>query len=161
MLAWFLLRLLCTVRCRRQAACSEPVPRESMKTEPSKKQISTHKGLLLIAIVIAGITAVNLVRHWSQSAASDGFAVQTADGQKAVAIFTTDSCTYCAAAKRFLADKNVPYTEFNLDHSEKARQVFGMLNGRGVPLILVGKQRLNGYDPGTLSKMLVKQGLLQ
>jgi glutaredoxin len=128
-----------------------------MKSDTPPKQISTRKGVLLMALVIAAITLVSLVRHWAQNEAQanpEDWTPQT------VAIFTNDSCTYCAAAKRFLADKNVPYTEFNLDHSEKARQVFGMLNGRGVPLILVGKQRLNGYDPGTLSKMLVKQGLL-
>jgi glutaredoxin len=132
-----------------------------METDPPRKQISTRQGLLLIAFVIAGITAVSLVRHWSQAATSKGFAAQTADGQKAVAIFTTDSCTYCAAAKQFLAKKKVAYTEFNLDRSDKARQVFGMLNGRGVPLIIVGESRLVGFDPGVLSRVLKEQGILQ
>jgi glutaredoxin len=132
-----------------------------METDPPRKQISTRQGLLLIALVIAGITAVSLARHWSQAATSDGFVVQTADGQKAVAIFTTDSCTYCAAAKQFLAQKKVPYTEFNLDRSEKARQVFGMLNGRGVPLIIVGESRLVGFDAGVLGRVLVEEGILQ
>jgi mycoredoxin len=132
-----------------------------MKTDPPARQISTRQGLLLIAFVIAGITAVSLVRHWSQAATSDGIVVQTTDGQKAVAIFTTDSCTYCAAAKQFLAKKKVAYTEFNLDRSEKARQVFGMLNGRGVPLIIVGERRLVGFDAGMLGRMLSEEGILR
>jgi mycoredoxin len=132
-----------------------------MKAEPPQKQISTRKGLLLIAIVIAGITAVSLVRHWSQAATSNGFVVQTSDGEKSVAIFTTDSCTYCAAAKQYLAEKKVAYTEFNLDHSDKARQVFGMLNGRGVPLIIVGESRLVGFDAAVLGRVLKEQGILQ
>ena len=132
-----------------------------MKAESPQKQISTRKGVLLIAIVIAGITVISLVRHWSQAANSDGFALQTADGQKLVAIFTTDSCTYCAAAKKFLAEKKVVYTEFNLDRSEKARQVFGMLNGRGVPLIIVGERRLVGFDAGMLGRMLSEEGILR
>jgi glutaredoxin len=132
-----------------------------MKAQSPQKQISTRKGLLLIAIVIAGITVVSLVRHWSQAATAKGFAVQTAEGQKAVAIFTTDSCTYCAAAKQYFAQKKVAYTEFNLDHSDKARQVFGMLNGRGVPLIVVGERRLVGFDAAVLGRVLKEQGILQ
>jgi glutaredoxin len=133
-----------------------------MKADPSGKQISTRKGVLLIAVVVAGIALINLVRHWSPAqATSRGVAMQTADGQRLVAVFTTDSCTYCAAAKRFLAEKQVPYTEFNLDHSDKARQVFGMLNGRGVPLIIVGEQRLVGFDPGMLGRVLSEQGFLR
>jgi glutaredoxin len=132
-----------------------------MKAEPPEKQISTRKGMLLIAIIILGITAVSLVRHWSQTQASKGIVVQTEEGRNTVAIFTTDSCTYCAAVKQFLDQKKVAYTEFNLDRSEKARQVFGMLGGRGVPLIIVGESRLVGFDPGLLGRMLKEQGILQ
>ena len=129
-----------------------------MKSDTPPKQISTRQGVVLIALVVAAITLISLVRHWAQNEAQANPSDWT---PQTVAIFTNDSCTYCADAKQFLTDKKVPFTEFNLDHSEKARQVFGILNGRGVPLILVGKQRLNGYDQKTLSKILVKQGLLQ
>lgn len=133
-----------------------------MTADQPGKQISTRNGVLLIAVVVAGIALISLVRHWSPAqATSGGVAMQTADGQKLVALFTTDSCTYCAAAKRFLAEKQVPYTEFNLDHSDKARQVFGMLGGRGVPLIIVGEQRLVGFDPGMLARVLSEQGFLR
>ena len=126
-----------------------------MNTDPSNRHISTRHGLLLIAVVVAAITVISLVRHRPVVEATSGdLAVQTADGQKAVAIFTTDSCSYCAAAKQFLEEKQVAYTEFNLDHSDKARQVFGVLGGRGVPLIIVGKQRLVGFDQGMLSRAL-------
>jgi mycoredoxin len=133
-----------------------------MKAEPLQKQISTRKGLLLIAIVLVAVTAISLVRHWSQTrAVSNGLAVQTADGHKVVAIFTTDACPYCAAAKKFLTEKQVDFLEFNLDHSKKARQVFGMLNGRGVPMIIVGESRLVGFDAARLNRVLVEQGILQ
>jgi glutaredoxin len=133
-----------------------------MSADPSSRQISTRKGVLLIAVFIAGITLVSLVRHWSQAQVSaGGIAVQTSDGQRAVAIFTTDSCTYCRAAKKFLEQKRVAYTEFNLDRSDKARQVFGMLGGRGVPLIIVGEQRLVGFDQQSLTRLLVEQGFLR
>jgi glutaredoxin len=133
-----------------------------MTSDQPDRQISTRKGVLLIAIVIAGIGLVSLVRHWSQAqATSGGIAVQTEEGKTAVGIFTTDSCTYCAAAKKFLEQKKVAYTEFNLDRSDKARQVFGMLGGRGVPLIIVGEQRLVGFDPGVLGRVLVEQGILR
>jgi glutaredoxin len=133
-----------------------------MSADQPGKQISTRKGVLLIAIVVVAISLISLVRHWSQAQATPGgFAVQTQDGQNAVAIFTTDSCTYCAAAKQYLAQKKVAYTEFNLDHSDKARQFFGMLGGRGVPLIIVGEQRLVGFDQQSLTRLLVEQGFLR
>ncbi|MDJ0781558.1 MAG: glutaredoxin family protein [Desulfosarcinaceae bacterium] len=133
-----------------------------MNAESSNRDISTRKGLLIIAIVVAAIALISLVRHWSQAdATASGVAVIGEDGHQGVAIFTTDTCTYCAAAKQFLAEKRVPFTEFNLDQSVKARQVFGMLNGRGVPLIIVGQQRLVGFDPGLLQRVLKEQGILR
>ena len=132
-----------------------------MDAAPPNRQISTRKGVALIVFVIAAISVISLVRHWAQAQpASGGIVMQTADGRQAVGIFTSDSCTYCAAAKQYLTEKAVAFKEFNLDHSDEARQVFGMLGGRGVPLIIVGDQRLVGFDPGMLGRVPAEQGFL-
>ena len=41
----------------------------------------------------------------------------------------------------------------------EARSEYDRLGARGVPVILVGRQRMDGYDQGRLESMLRSEGL--
>ena len=75
-----------------------------------------------------------------------------------VVIYTTSRCGYCSEAKAFLARKGIDYMEYDVETTGKGRRDFRRLQGEGVPIILVGKQRLNGYSEARLSRMLSKAG---
>jgi glutaredoxin len=71
-----------------------------------------------------------------------------------VQIFTTAWCGYCRKAKAQLAARGVPYREVDVEESDSGRREFAALRGRGVPVILVGSQRMDGYDANGLDAML-------
>ena len=75
-----------------------------------------------------------------------------------VRIFTAVWCGYCKRAKAHLAEKGVPYEELDVETSEQGRNEFSRLGGRGVPLILVGSQRMDGFDARGLDAMLAGAG---
>jgi glutaredoxin len=75
-----------------------------------------------------------------------------------VRIYTTSWCGYCKRAKAHLAAKGVPYDEIDVETSESGRTEFSKLGGRGVPVILVGNQRMNGFDAAALDTMLAQAG---
>jgi glutaredoxin len=75
-----------------------------------------------------------------------------------VQIFTTAWCGYCRKAKAQLAARGVPYREVDVEGSDSGRREFASLRGRGVPVILVGSQRMDGYDATRLDAMLGQAG---
>ena len=64
-----------------------------------------------------------------------------------VKIFTTPYCPYCHAAKDFLAEKGVPFTEVDVagDFAERAR-LADVTGSRTVPQIFIGERSIGGYD---------------
>jgi glutaredoxin len=75
-----------------------------------------------------------------------------------VRIYTVPWCGYCNKAKSHLAAKRVPYDEVNVGASERGRAEFLQLGGRGVPVILAGNQRMDGFDAARLNAMLAEAG---
>ena len=78
-------------------------------------------------------------------------------GQKVV-IYTTKRCAYCKKAKAFFANHRIPFTEYDVEHSGKGRRDYKKLDGRGVPIIMVGNRRLNGFSEAYLTAALKKAG---
>ena len=78
--------------------------------------------------------------------------------QAKVVIYTTSRCGYCSKAKAFLARNGISYVEHDVETTGKGRRDFRRLQGKGVPIILVGEQRLNGYSELRLSRMLSNAG---
>jgi glutaredoxin len=64
-----------------------------------------------------------------------------------VVIYTAEWCGVCRNAKRYLQKKGVSYQEFDVDKSPKGRRDYKQLKGTGVPIILVGEKRMNGFSP--------------
>jgi glutaredoxin len=65
---------------------------------------------------------------------------------KRVIMYSAEWCGVCKRAKTYFQRKSVPYAERDIDKSKKARAGYDKLNGKGVPVILVGKIRLNGFS---------------
>ncbi len=96
---------------------------------------------------IQGPAVVSTIRDTSATKAKDK-----------VRIYTAVWCGYCKRAKAHLAAKGVPYDELDVETSERGRSEFAQLSGRGVPVILVGSQRMDGFDANGLDAMLAGAG---
>ncbi|MEM1268079.1 MAG: glutaredoxin 3 [Pseudomonadota bacterium] len=67
---------------------------------------------------------------------------------KPVEIYTTSICGYCAAAKRLLSSKAVPYTEIDVMRTpeKRAEMIERSGGGRTVPQIFIGGTPVGGFD---------------
>lgn len=83
-----------------------------------------------------------------------GSAPTIAAGGKRVVMYSTARCPACTRAKAYFAKKGVPYEERDLDRSPEARDAFQKLGGRGVPLIMVGNERMDGFSSDRLDQLL-------
>lgn len=77
----------------------------------------------------------------------------------AVRMFVTQSCPYCKKAKAYLNKRGTPFEELDIERSRRAKAEYERLGGKGVPVTLVGGQRINGFDAEELEQILKDAGL--
>ncbi|NEZ05097.1 glutaredoxin family protein [Wenzhouxiangella sp. XN201] len=66
--------------------------------------------------------------------------------QPRVVMYATDWCPYCAKAREYFADNGIRYTEYDIDNDPAARRRYDAMDATGVPVILVGDTRINGFS---------------
>ncbi len=71
-----------------------------------------------------------------------------------VVMYTTPTCGFCHRAKAYFDQRGIPFTERDISRSSQARRQFKMLNGRGVPLIVIGDQRIAGFNQAAIDRAL-------
>ncbi len=85
---------------------------------------------------------------------------QAAKNGSTVKILSTTWCEVCKKAKAYLSEKDVAFRDYDVERSETGRREYKKLNGKGVPIIFVGDQRMDGFDRSKLEAILIKNGLL-
>jgi len=73
--------------------------------------------------------------------------------KKKVVMYSTENCGYCKKAKAYFNAKGISYSERDINKDESARRQWQKLNGTGVPLILVGKNKMSGFSVARFEKM--------
>lgn len=71
-----------------------------------------------------------------------------------VQVYTTRSCGYCKLLRRYLAARGIPYAEYDIETNRTAWLAFKASGGQGVPFVVIGAQRIHGFNPVALEKAL-------
>ncbi|MEJ5304798.1 MAG: glutaredoxin domain-containing protein [Ignavibacteria bacterium] len=75
--------------------------------------------------------------------------------QPKVIIFTTPTCSFCNAAKRYFREKNIRFTEVDVSRDQKAAMDMYRRTGQmGVPVILINNRPIVGFDVNKINQML-------
>lgn len=63
-----------------------------------------------------------------------------------VVMYSAVWCGVCKRARQYFKTHKIPFKEYDVETSEKGKKDFVRMMGRGVPIILIGKKRMNGFD---------------
>ncbi len=63
-----------------------------------------------------------------------------------VVMYSAVWCGICKKARQYFQANNIPFREYDIEQSERGRQDYARLRARGVPIIFVGKQRMDGFS---------------
>jgi glutaredoxin len=66
--------------------------------------------------------------------------------QKKLIMYSTTWCGVCKRAKKYFQKNSIAFTEYDVEKSSKGKRDYKKMNGKGVPIFLIGKKRLNGFD---------------
>lgn len=72
--------------------------------------------------------------------------------QEKVVMYTSTHCGYCAKAREYLASNGISFKEKNIETSAKYQREFDKIEGKGVPVILWGEKRMNGFSASGFEK---------
>lgn len=75
-----------------------------------------------------------------------GAAAAPDSSPKRVVLYGTSWCGYCKKARAYFRSRNIPFTDLDVENDAGAKVQFNALGGRGVPVILVGDNRINGFS---------------
>lgn len=65
---------------------------------------------------------------------------------KRVVMYSTAWCGYCKKARRYFEKKSISYTEYDIEKNKRAKKQYNKMGATGVPVILVGRKRMNGFS---------------
>lgn len=76
-----------------------------------------------------------------------------------VKVYSSPTCAYCHQAKRFLSERGISFTEYDVSVNRAAAEEVIRLTGQmGVPVVVVDDQIVVGFDRARLEHLLAKGG---
>ncbi len=78
-----------------------------------------------------------------------------ATSQPKVVIFTTPTCSFCNAAKRYFREKKIKFKDIDVSRDQRAARDMVRLTGQsGVPVILINNRPIVGFDKSKINRLL-------
>lgn len=71
----------------------------------------------------------------------------TINGSKKVKFYMASWCSYCKRMEKFLNESKIPYDKFDVEKDLEGRKAYQKLMARGVPVLVVDRTVIRGYDP--------------
>jgi glutaredoxin-like YruB-family protein len=76
-------------------------------------------------------------------------------GQKRVIVFSTPSCTYCNAAKKYFRQQGIRFRDVDVSKDQAAARDMVRRSGQqGVPVIDIGGRIIVGFDRPKIDQLL-------
>lgn len=106
------------------------------------------KYLFLIALLFCGNLCANPAAEPLQIAAMADYGTE----QKVV-MYATSWCPYCQQARNYFRQQGISYTEYDIERDAEAKHRYQAFGGRGIPVIFVGKRRMNGFSASGFNRI--------
>lgn len=115
-----------------------------------------------VAILAAGLAigwGAPRAYQWLKPAYSEGdYSAYYAGTATNIAVYGTPTCQYCAKTRAFLSKHHIQFADFDVTKDDKARRDYASLDSKTVPVILVGRRRINGFNEAALKDALEAAG---
>ncbi len=70
-----------------------------------------------------------------------------------VVMFSASWCGYCKKAEAYFKKNNIRYTNYDIEKSPKGKRLYKQLRASGVPVIIVGTKRMNGFSESGFERL--------
>jgi glutaredoxin-like YruB-family protein len=71
-----------------------------------------------------------------------------------ITLYSSGNCPHCRQARQYLQQKGFRFQELDVQRNPRAQKAFARLGARGVPVIMIGETRIDGFDRKRLDAAL-------
>lgn len=124
-----------------------------------------HVAIVVLALLL-GLGAGYLFRHppWSGSGkatVSEGnFEHLYAASKSPVILYSLSTCPFCKETRDLLNSEGISFVEKSVDKSPQAKAEAEALGVKVVPVLLVGKYRIDGYDKAKILELMAREKIV-
>ncbi len=68
-------------------------------------------------------------------------------------MFSASWCGYCKKAKAYFKENRIRFTEYDIEKNSKGKRLYTQMGATGVPVILVGNKRMNGFSESGFNRL--------
>lgn len=123
-------------------------------------QKSLKTVMLYVLILAAGLGSgygLSLLPGLFKSSYTEGnYATYFPDAQSKVVLYGTSWCGYCAKTRDYFRAHQIDFIDLDIEKSPEARKAHAELGGGGVPVVLIGNRKIQGYNASALEAALKK-----
>lgn len=120
------------------------------KTSNGSSRPRRLNGLVILLVIVAGLVIVN----YRPSIDTVHCTEEVLRAKPDVIMLGTLWCPYCYQARRYLTSNNISYCEYDIERSTEGERLFNEVKGQVIPVLLIGKYMINGFDETRLEQML-------
>lgn len=73
---------------------------------------------------------------------------------KTVEIFVASWCPHCRALEKFLKEKHIRYSRYDIENDARAANMYKKLGGGGIPVVRIGSTVMRGFQPNSIAEAL-------
>lgn len=121
-------------------------------------KLTLNYGLILAAGLAIGWGAPRLFERLKPAFSESDYSAFYAGTPGNIVVYGTATCPYCIKARAYLRDKRIPFADLDVAADPKGKSDFAKLGSRSVPVILVGRRRLDGFNPAAMEDALKAAG---
>ncbi len=128
-----------------------------MKQGLLRKHAST---IAVIALGLAvGVAAPRVARWLRPVYISGDYQAQFQAHAASVILYGTQQCSYCTKARSFLRDRQIHFADLDIEKSpQAAAELKALGQSTSVPVLLVGKRLIVGFNPQAFEDALSQSG---
>ena len=115
----------------------------------ARRRLYPLTAVVLLSLLVGGLPAAR--NYFFGPAVVEGHGQHI---KSPVIMFSTSWCPYCKKAREYFKHHQFSYIEYDIEASATNLENFRALNGNGVPLILVGDRRMQGFTPQSFEALL-------
>ena len=115
--------------------------------------------VVLVLVAVVGYYGYSFVSGITITSETTGNMVEASpiSAGNGVLFYTAAGCSYCDQARSYLKKHDVKYEEIDIN-SDRGRQEFQQLGAMGTPIIVVGDQKMTGFNEDELKSLLKAKG---
>ena len=120
------------------------------------KHLKTAGGyaLILAAGLAVGVAVAKAPALFKKDHVQGDYSAYLKQHNTQVALYGTASCPYCAKARVYFRQHGIAFVDLDVGTPGPAREEFAKLGGVGVPLLLIGDRRIDGFVPKAIEAAL-------